>query len=94
MDIACGNREIRLISNIMLFIILEILNNIIMAVVGYHVKLRDSKIMKGVSMLNASVYNIGRFVLPFIQAIMPSLTVTYLSTFNIGAIFMVLVASM
>ncbi|MEY8301889.1 hypothetical protein AAK921_13100 [Thomasclavelia ramosa] len=50
--------------------------------------------MKGVSMLNASVYNIGRFVLPFIQAIMPSLTVTYLSTFNIGAIFMVLVASM
>ena len=84
MDIACGNREIRLISNIMLFIILEILNNIIMAVVGYHVKLRDSKTMKGVSMLNASVYNIGRFVLPFIQAIMPSLTVTYLSTFNIG----------
>lgn len=58
MDIACGNREIRLISNIMLFIILEILNNIIMAVVGYHVKLRDSKTMKGVSMLNASVYNI------------------------------------
>lgn len=94
MDIACGNREIRLISNIMLFIILEILNNIIMAVVGYHVKLRDSKTMKGVSMLNASVYNIGRFVLPFIQAIMPSLTVTYSSTFNIGAIFMVLVASM
>ena len=94
MDIACGNREIRLTSNIMLFIILEILNNIIMAVVGYHVKLRDSKKMKGVSMLNASVYNIGRFVLPFIQAIMPSLTVTYLSTFNIGAIFMVLVASM
>ena len=91
MDIACGNREIRLTSNIMLFIILEILNNIIMAIVGYHVKLRDSK---GVSMLNASVYNIGRFVLPFIQAIMPSLTVTYLSTFNIGAIFMVLVASM
>ena len=78
MDIACGNREIRLTSNIMLFIILEILNNIIMAVVGYHVKLRDSKTMKGVSMLNASVYNIGRFVLPFIQAIMPSLTVTYL----------------
>ena len=59
MDIACGNREIRLISNIMLFIILEILNNIIMAVVGYHVKLRDSKTMKDVSMLNASVYNIG-----------------------------------
>ena len=54
-----------------------------MAIVGYHVKLRDSKTMKGVSMLNASVYNIGRFVLPFIQAIMPSLTVTYLSTFNI-----------
>lgn len=78
----------------MLFIILEILNNIIMAVVSYHVKLRDSKTMKGVSMLNASVYNIGRFVLPLIQAIMPSLTVTYLSTFNIGAIFMVLVASM
>lgn len=94
MDIACGNREIRLTSNIMLFIILEILNNIIMAVVDYHVKLRDSKTMKGVSMLNASVYNIGSFVLPFVQAIMPSLTVTYLSTFNIGAIFMVLVASM
>ena len=75
MDIACGNREIRLISNIMLFIILEILNNIIMAVVGYHVKLRDSKTMKGVSMLNASVYNIGRFVLPFIQAIMPQILI-------------------
>ena len=41
-----------------------------MAVVGYHVKLRDSKTMKGVSMLNASVYNIGRFVLPFIQAML------------------------
>lgn len=83
-----GTVGIELSGDTTILILLGLLTNIIMAFVGYGAKAGDSKLLQGVFMLNVSGYNIGNFVLPFVQAVMPLLATTYLSAFNIGATFM------
>ena len=40
--------------------------------------------MKGAFMINTSGYNIGNFVLPFVQSFFPGMGVVYLCSFDIG----------
>ena len=56
----------------------------LMIVVGYIASRKGRPILKGTYMINVSGYNIGNFILPFIQAFYPGMGVVYLCSFDIG----------
>lgn len=55
-----------------------------MIMIGYLASMKDNAKMKGAYMINTSGYNIGNFVLPFVQSFFPGLGVVYLCSFDIG----------
>lgn len=69
---------------IIILIIIGILSNVLMIVVGYIASRKERPILKGTYMINVSGYNIGNFILPFIQAFYPGMGVVYLCSFDIG----------
>lgn len=69
---------------ILLLILAGILSNVLMISVGYLSCLKESNQLKAVFMLNSSGYNIGNFVLAFVQSFFPGLGVVYLCSFDIG----------
>lgn len=52
---------------ILILILIGILSNVIMIFVSYFVTAKENKMLRAAYMLNVSSYNIGNFVLPFVQ---------------------------
>lgn len=75
---------IELNSVILILIAIGILSNVIMMIIGYISSLKEANKLKAAFMINTSGYNIGNFVLPFIQSFFPGLGVVYLCSFDIG----------
>lgn len=69
---------------IIILIIIGILSNVIMMIIGYFSTRHESNCIKATFMINTSGYNIGNFVLPFIQGFFPSVGIVYLCSFDIG----------
>ena len=69
---------------IIILIMVGILSNMLMIVVGYIASRKGRYVLKGTYMINVSGYNIGNFILPFIQAFYPGMGVVYLCSFDIG----------
>ncbi|MBS5113704.1 MAG: transporter [Coprobacillus cateniformis] len=75
---------IELDMTIFILIAIGILSNIVMIIIGYIASMKENAKMKGAYMINTSGYNIGNFVLPFVQSFFPGLGVVYLCSFDIG----------
>lgn len=75
---------IELDATILILIAIGIISNVVMIIIGYIVSIKDDAKMKGAFMINTSGYNIGNFVLPFVQSFFPGMGVVYLCSFDIG----------
>lgn len=75
---------------IFLLVGIGILSNTFMMGIGYLSSIKDQNIIKGTYMLNVSGYNIGNFVLAFVQSFFSGLGVIYLCAFDIGNALMCL----
>ena len=69
---------------ILSLIFIGIFANVIMMMIGYYYSRKESPCLIGSFMINTSGYNIGNFVLPFVQSFFPGLGVVYLCSFDIG----------
>ena len=69
---------------IIILIVIGILTNVIMIMIGYFATQHEDNCLKASFMINTSGYNIGNFVLPFVQSFFPGLGVVYLCSFDIG----------
>lgn len=69
---------------ILLLIAIGIISNLVMMYIGYFASMKENSHLKAAFMINTSGYNIGNFVLPFIQSFFPGLGVVYLCSFDIG----------
>ena len=61
-----------------------IILNVLMVAIGYFVSNGKSAPTRAAYMINCSGYNIGNFVLPFVQAFFPGMGVAYLCMFDVG----------
>ncbi len=61
-----------------------IMANLLMVGIGYLVSKNKPAPTKAAYMINCSGYNIGNFVLPFVQAFFPGMGVAYLCMFDVG----------
>lgn len=75
---------IELNVTILILIAIGILSNVVMIIIGYIASMKENNCLKGAFMINTSGYNIGNFVLPFVQSFFPGLGVVYLCSFDIG----------
>ena len=75
---------IELDATILILIAIGIISNVVMIIIGYIASIKDDAKMKGAFMINTSGYNIGNFVLPFVQSFFPGMGVVYLCSFDIG----------
>ena len=69
---------------IIILIVIGIFTNVIMIMSGYFATQHEDNCLKASFMINTSGYNIGNFVLPFVQSFFPGLGVVYLCSFDIG----------
>ena len=65
-------------------ILMGIILNVLMVAIGYFVSNGKSAPTRAAYMINCSGYNIGNFVLPFVQAFFPGMGVAYLCMFDVG----------
>ena len=65
-------------------ILMGIILNVLMVAIGYFVSNGKSATTRAAYMINCSGYNIGNFVLPFVQAFFPGMGVAYLCMFDVG----------
>ncbi|WP_294578765.1 AEC family transporter [uncultured Thomasclavelia sp.] len=65
-------------------IVIGILMNVMMVIVGYLTSAGKPAPTRAAYMINCSGYNIGNFVLPFVQAFFPGMGVAYLCMFDVG----------
>lgn len=75
---------IELNVTILILIAIGILSNVVMIIIGYIASMKENNCLKGAFMINTSGYNIGNFILPFVQSFFPGLGVVYLCSFDIG----------
>lgn len=75
---------IELDITILILILIGIISNVAMIIIGYLASLHGNRKMQGAYMINTSGYNIGNFVLPFVQSFFPGMGVVYLCSFDIG----------
>lgn len=75
---------IELDVTILILIAVGIITNVVMIFIGYIASIKENNKMKGAYMINTSGYNIGNFVLPFVQSFFPGMGVVYLCSFDIG----------
>ena len=52
--------------------------------VSFMLSRKEENILKGYYMINCSGYNIGNFVMPFVQSFFPGMGVAYLCMFDVG----------
>ena len=64
-------------------ILLGIILNVLLVAIGYFVS-NGKSATRAAYMINCSGYNIGNFVLPFVQAFFPGMGVAYLCMFDVG----------
>lgn len=65
-------------------IVIGILMNVMMVIVGYLTSAGKPAPTRAAYMINCSGYNIGNFVLPFVQVFFPGMGVAYLCMFDVG----------
>lgn len=65
-------------------IIMGIVLNLLMVAIGYLASKKKPAPTRAAYMINCSGYNIGNFVLPFVQAFFPGMGVAYLCMFDVG----------
>ena len=75
---------IELNLSVFILIFVAIGANFCMIFIGYLLSRKESSIVKGAYMVNTSGYNIGNFVLAFVQSFFPGAGVAYLCSFDIG----------
>lgn len=75
---------IELDVTILILIAVGIITNVVMIFIGYIASIKENNKIKGAYMINTSGYNIGNFVLPFVQSFFPGMGVVYLCSFDIG----------
>ena len=68
----------------LILIAIGIIVNLIMVAVGYFASNGKPAPTQAAYMINCSGYNIGNFVLPFVQAFFPGMGVAYLCMFDVG----------
>lgn len=74
-----------IINNAMIIlIILGVILNLLLVFVGYVVSAGKPASTRAAYMINCSGYNIGNFVLPFVQTFFPGMGVAYLCMFDVG----------
>ncbi len=75
---------IELDTTILILIAIGILSNVVMMIIGFIASYHERPQLQASFMINTSGYNIGNFVLPFVQTFFPGLGVVYLCSFDIG----------
>lgn len=74
-----------IVNNAMIIlIILGVILNLLLVFVGYVVSVGKPASTRAAYMINCSGYNIGNFVLPFVQTFFPGMGVAYLCMFDVG----------
>ena len=71
-------------SAMIVLIVMGIVLNCLMVAIGYLVSKGKSAPTRAAYMINCSGYNIGNFVLPFVQTFFPGMGVAYLCMFDVG----------
>jgi len=69
---------------ILALIMIGIFSNVIMMIIGYISSCQQHRRVRAAFMINTSGYNIGNFVLPFVQSFFSGMGVVYLCSFDIG----------
>ena len=65
-------------------LLIGLVSNIIMLFISFILSRKEENILKGYYMINCSGYNIGNFVMPFVQSFFPGMGVAYLCMFDVG----------
>ena len=71
-------------QSMLLLLLIGLTSNIIMLFISYILSKKEDNVLKGYYMINCSGYNIGNFVMPFVQSFFPGMGVAYLCMFDVG----------
>ena len=65
-------------QSMLILLLIGLVSNIIMLFISFILSRKEENILKGYYMINCSGYNIGNFVMPFVQSFFPGMGVAYL----------------
>ena len=65
-------------QSMLLLLLIGLTSNIVMLFISYILSKKEDNVLKGYYMINCSGYNIGNFVMPFVQSFFPGMGVAYL----------------
>lgn len=71
-------------QSMIIILLIGLGSNIIMLLIAYLFSKKESGLQQGYYMINCSGYNIGNFVMPFVQSFFPGMGVAYLCMFDVG----------
>ena len=71
-------------QSMLILLLVGLASNIIMLFISFILSRKEENILKGYYMINCSGYNIGNFVMPFVQSFFPGMGVAYLCMFDVG----------
>ena len=71
-------------QSMLILLLIGLASNIIMLFISFILSRKEENILKGYYMINCSGYNIGNFVMPFVQSFFPGMGVAYLCMFDVG----------
>ena len=71
-------------QSMIILLLIGLASNIIMLFISFILSRKEENILKGYYMINCSGYNIGNFVMPFVQSFFPGMGVAYLCMFDVG----------
>lgn len=71
-------------QSMIILLLIGLASNIIMLFISFMLSRKEENILKGYYMINCSGYNIGNFVMPFVQSFFPGMGVAYLCMFDVG----------
>lgn len=80
-------------QSMLILLLIGLVSNIIMLFISFILSRKEENILKGYYMINCSGYNIGNFVMPFVQSFFPGMGVAYLCMFDVGNSIMCLAGS-
>ena len=81
-------------QSMIILLLIGLASNIIMLFISFILSRKEENILKGYYMINCSGYNIGNFVMPFVQSFFPGMGVAYLCMFDVGNSIMCLGGSL
>ena len=71
-------------QSMIILLLIGLTSNIIMLLISFILSRKEENVLKGYYMINCSGYNIGNFVMPFVQSFFPGMGVAYLCMFDVG----------